>query len=395
VSTDDTFTEDYARRMREYRDNVEAGLEREAMRDDGIQEGDTTPAAQPERPAEVAAPEAQLRFLSEVQRQSVEWLWRPRIPRGFLTMFDGDPEMAKSTTLLELAARGSRRREWPDGQPCGDAFKTVILSAEDPAEMVIRPRIDQFGGDPSMIAVIESIRRMKDGKRGEPQLIDLTVDLPAVIERIRQVRPRLVIVDPITAYLGRIDSFKDSSVRSALAPLVACAADLGFALVVIRHLNKNVSSADVLYRGGGSIGFIGAARSGLMAIKDPNEEGRLLLAHYKCNLAAKAPTLAYRVVSAIDNPEQPSIEWLGIDPRSAKQLHEAGHETAEDKSARGDARHFLKEILGDGEMKAEDILADGRRVGHAVKTLNRAKADLKVVARKEGFRPSVWYWRLP
>ncbi len=339
--------------------------------------------------------EAQVRYLSDVKRQDVEWLWKPRIPIGFITMLDGDPEKAKSTITLDIAARGSRGREFPDGQPIAASFKTVILSAEDPAEMVIRPRIDQFGGDPSMIAVVESVRLMRDGKKGEPQLIDLTTDLPAVAVAILQVRPRLVIVDPITAYLGKTDSFKDSAVRSALAPLATLAAKLAFAILVVRHLNKNVSYADVLYRGGGSIGFIGAARSGLMAIADPDEEGRLLLAHYKGNLAPKGATLAYKVVPALDDPEQPALLWLGADPRSARKLHEAGHETAEDKSARGDARHFLRETLADGEMKTEDVFADARKAGHSIRTLKRAKFDLKVAARKVGFSPSVWYWKLP
>ncbi len=207
----------------------------------------------------------------------------------------------------------------------------------------------------------------------------------------------MVVIDPVTAYLGKVDSFKDSSVRDSLGPVVDLAARLEFALVVIRHLNKNVSYSDVLYRGGGSIGFIAAARSGLMAIADPDDEegARLLLTHYKCNVARKAPTLAYRVDSSPRDPDLPIIEWLGTDPRSARQLHEAGKESPEERGARGTARGFLKEMLADGEKPAEDVLGEAKRANIAKRTLDRAATGLKVQRRKEGFSPGAWHWRLP
>ncbi len=103
------------------------------------------------------------RWLSEIEPRKMEYLWKPRLPLGVLTMYDGDPEKAKSTTMLDLAARGSRGREFPDGQRLVEPFKTVILSAEDPADTVIRPRFDEFGGDPSMVAILDSVKQVKNG----------------------------------------------------------------------------------------------------------------------------------------------------------------------------------------------------------------------------------------
>ncbi len=70
--------------------------------------------------------------LSQVVPRKLDWLWRGRIPRGAITQLDGDPDLSKSTILLDLAARGSRlNQSWPDGEPCGGPWRTLLLSAED------------------------------------------------------------------------------------------------------------------------------------------------------------------------------------------------------------------------------------------------------------------------
>lgn len=340
---------------------------------------------------------ARTRMLSEVRPQKVEWYWRPRIARGTITLFDGDPKRGKSTLLLDLVARASRCREFPDGQPGPDEpMRTLLLSAEDPAEFVLRPRFDQMGGDPDLVMLLDSVRRPS----GEEDTFSFDADLPLLEDCARAFRPDLVIVDPLTAYLGGVDSWKDQSVRRVLAPVARLAVQLGFAFAGVRHLNKRANVENVLYRGGGSIGFAAAARSVLFAFLDPDteEEGndQLLLAHAENNLARKAPTLRYRIVGSPRDPDVATVEWLGTDPRSAQQIHGAAGESQEQRSARGDARGFLRELLGGGqEQEAKHIFAEAAEAGITKATLRRAEKDLRVAKRKEGFEGGKWTWTLP
>src|SRR5262245_44159522 len=103
------------------------------------------------------------------------------------------------------------------------------------------------------------------------------------------------------AYLGsQTNSWRDQDVRRALAPLAKVAERAGAAIVVIRHLNKGGNSSSPLYRGGGSIGIIGAARSALLVGEDPDDPDRRILARNKGNLSAPVPSLTYRLEGTAD-----------------------------------------------------------------------------------------------
>jgi hypothetical protein len=77
-------------------------------------------------------------LLSEVEPESVEWLWPGRVPLGKLTVLDGDPGLGKSAMTLDIAARLSAGLELPDGERCEPAG-VVLMSAEDGLGDTIRP----------------------------------------------------------------------------------------------------------------------------------------------------------------------------------------------------------------------------------------------------------------
>jgi hypothetical protein len=116
---------------------------------------------------------------------------------------------------LAIAAGLSRGTPWPDGTPAPRG-STLLLSAEDGLADTIRPRFDRHGGDSSQIVVLRAVR---DERGARP--LNLARDLDQLAEAIRRVAPQLVIIDPITAYLGKTDSYKDAEVRGLLAPLIA------------------------------------------------------------------------------------------------------------------------------------------------------------------------------
>jgi RecA-family ATPase len=132
-------------------------------------------------------------------------------------------------------------------------------------------------------------------------------DLDVIRRGIERVDAKLVIVDPLMAFLsGDVDSHRDQDVRRALALLAKLAEETGAAILVVRHLNKT-GGGNPLYRGGGSIGIIGAARSALLVAKHPEDERRRVLAPLKSNLAEPAPSSMFMLTQAANGAVR--VEW--------------------------------------------------------------------------------------
>jgi hypothetical protein len=329
--------------------------------------------------------------LSEVRPEAVRWPWPGRIPLGKLTVVDGDPGLGKSTLLLALAARASRGQAMPDGSR-GDldgAIGVVILSAEDGLADTIRPRLDAAGADTARVVALTSVADAA-GER-LPTLVDIAVIRAAIVE----AGAGLVLIDPLMAYLpGEVNSYRDQDIRRVLAPLAGLAEETGAAVVFIRHLTKG-GAANPLYRGGGSIGIVGAARSALLVARDPDapDGSRRILAVAKCNLAAEATSLAYRMEPAENGRVR--VVWEGETAHTAAGLLAATNETAEERDAGSDAADFLLAALAEGERPAEEVYREAERVGVAKRTLNRAQQRVGVLVPKEGFgRDGRWLWAL-
>jgi len=167
--------------------------------------------------------------LSEIEPEWVEWLWPRRIPKGKITVLDGDPDNGKSVLTTDLAARVTACLALPDGTPT-EAAGAVIVSVEDGAADTIRPRFDASGGDPSRALLL-----------GDDEPFAIPEDIPILERAIKQVGASLVVLDPIMAFLsGDVNSNRDQDVRRALTPLKRMAERTGAAVVlVLRHLNKS------------------------------------------------------------------------------------------------------------------------------------------------------------
>jgi len=342
--------------------------------------------------AAAPAPLAVVRRLADVQPEAVMWLWPGWLPRGKLALLDGDPGLGKSLITLDLAARVTTGAPMPDGTGGGEPAGVVILTAEDDLSDTVRPRLDAAGADVSKIAALTAVRRTTDGG-GEVLDTPTLLDLEALRQAIAFVSAALVIIDPLMAYLpGQVDSHRDQDVRRVLAPLAALAAETNAAVLVVRHLSKT-TVGNPLYRGGGSIGIMGAARAGLIVGKDPEDPTgeQRVLAVTKCNLAAPPPGLAYRL--AADGPVR--VEWLGQTALTADALL-AAPPGGEERTALADAEAFLRAFLADGPVEAKTIQARAREAGIAEPTLRRAKARVGVEAFLTGFGAAGrWHWRLP
>lgn len=329
--------------------------------------------------------------LSNVEPKSVRWLWPGHLPLGKLALIDGDPGLGKSALALDLAARVSRGAPMPDGSspdlegPRG----VVLLTAEDGLRDTVRPRLDAAGADPERVAALDWVPAGEEGEGGRlPTVADLN-DLHAAIRRMRAA---LVIVDPLTAFLGReVDAHRDTDVRSALNGLADLADASEVTVAAIRHLNKS-GGANPLYRGGGSIGFIGAARAGFLVAEAPDDPEARVLACTKQNLAPKPPSRTYRPEVA-DNGRL-RITWEGESEHGARGLLETP--TGKERTARDEAAEFLAEELAAGPRPVGKLKEAADDLGLSWRTVQRAKRDLEIDARRQGGvgDSGRWIWEL-
>ena len=193
------------------------------------------------------------------------------------------------------------------------------------------------------------------------------------------------------AYLGaNTNSHRDQDIRRVLFQVAALAEETGAAVVVVRHLNKS-NAGPALYRGGGSIGIIGAARSGLLVAVDPDDEDRRVLASSKLNLGPRPESLLFHLEAA--EGEVARIVWEGTSTHDANTLLTQSS-SDEDRTAEDEAKAFLLDVLADGPVAFTQIMADARGTGISERTLRRAKRALGIASKKTDMR-SPWVWIPP
>ncbi|MEX2659706.1 MAG: AAA family ATPase [Acidimicrobiales bacterium] len=333
--------------------------------------------------------------LVDVKPERVDWLWPGYLPRGKVALLDGDPDKGKSTMTLDWAARISVGGVMPDGHQLERAEGVVIMSAEDGLADTIRPRLDAAGADVTRVVAFTEVALM-DGSKRPPSL---PFDLAHLETVMRDEASPLVIVDVLNAYLGaQVDSYKDTDVRRVMHALKDMAERTNACVLLLRHLTKGSGGANALYRGGGSIGIMGAARLGMIAAVDPDDEDRRVLAVGKSNLAAKPPALLYRLVSSV--PGQgggvAKVQWEGVSEHSADGLLVTRDDR--DGADADDAVSVLRDVLASGPRWANDAIAAMRDAGFSKDQAKRAKAKLKVTTSKVGAPGdalSGWQWSLP
>jgi hypothetical protein len=355
--------------------------------DDKVDENDTEAKVEARQPTK-ARPRLNVVTLSDVLPEAVEWLWPGRLPFGKISIVEGDPGVGKSTLLLDVAARLSVGTPLPFEESVREPVDVLILTAEDGLADTVRPRLEAAGADLRRIHAIDSI---ETGKAGIKELPRLPSHTHLLAEQVEQLGARLLIVDPLTAFLSDdVNAWKDEDVRRALYPLSRLAEDSSAAVVVVRHLRKGGARRAIL-AGGGSIGIVGAARSALLVASDPDDEMKRVLAIVKCNLAKLTPSLSFELESTMQN--LPKITWFGESSLSADELVQLGSDS-EQGSALSDAVGFLQAALAAGPRPASEVYDEARQLGIADRTLRRARGELGV----EFFRPDFggpYYWRLP
>lgn len=334
------------------------------------------------------------RCMNDIQARSIRWLWPGRIARGKVFMIAGHPGLGKSQLTTDLAATVSTGGTFPGSEvPC-KAGNVVLFSAEDEADDTIRPRLEAAGANLSKVFILDAVLDSNQAERA----FNLKTDLPkleAVLEA--EGGASLIIIDPVTAYLGDTDSHKNAEIRALLAPLSTLAAQYDAAVVCISHFTK-APSGEALLRVMGSLAFVAAVRAAFLVAQDPEEDDRRLFLPLKNNIAKGGTGLAFTIQSAaVEGPDGPidtsRVVWLeGAVSTTANEVMTAPLDQ-EERSDLDDAKEFLRGLLAEGPVKSKQIKADAEGAGYAWRTIQRAQSALGVVAFKGGMKEG-WLWQL-
>lgn len=343
--------------------------------------GGQAAAAIPVGPLEDAA-------LTEFASEPIEWLWPAWLPRGVVTLMDGNPGVSKSTLVADLVARITTGRPWPDDAPgLGRPARVMWVTTEDDPGRVLRPRIEAAGGDASLVRFVISEVVFPSGAGAFREL---------VVQRASEAAGlALVVLDPLFSHIdATVRTIADAEMRKGvMAPLgdVAEAADL--AILVVRHFSKD-ASASAINRGAGSLGgIVGAARAlWSVALDREDETGETkVVGVAKLNYAQIKPPLRYQVVSRLPpgwiGGSVSGIKWLGEAALSIDEL------LGEDSSVPS-AVEALEAILASGSLAADTVYGMMRSRSFGRAAVASAARRLGVLKEKTGFRGG-WTWRLP
>lgn len=369
-------------------DHIAAGHELNFRTEDELDR--RFPPSATERTVEVA-PSIRITNLADVAPQEIEWLWDGYIPLGAPVLLDADPGTGKSTLTCDLAARVSRGSSMPTGVSPIHPGGVVMLNVEDDIARTTVPRLIAAGADLTRIVTVAIID--EHGER--PPLLNRE-ELAKVEEAIKQVGAVLVVIDPFMAYLpSDVNSHKDQDVRRSMSAAADLAERTGATILLVRHMNKSGGS-DPMYRGGGSIGIIGAARAGYLLGRDPADPpdtNRRVLAHTKLNLGPPPSAVAFRLETPTGG-HYPVIEWEGPVDLDASRLLDQAKPAARPEF--DEAVGFLRTELASGSRPSREVQRLAGEEGIAPRTLKRAKRELQVESVRVGFgKGSQVFWRLP
>jgi hypothetical protein len=339
-------------------------------------------------------------WLSDIKMRRVRWCWRDRLPTGAIALLAGPVGLGKSTVAVTIGADLTRGRL--PGEHFGHAKRVLVAATEDSFEHTIKPRFHGAGADLSRVGRVDV-----QTPEGLTLPLSLPADLGGLEATVNEAEAVLLILDPLLSRLdARLDSHKDAEVRKALEPLVAVADRTDLAVLGLIHHNRS-GSTDPLRLTMASEAFPAVARSVHTVIWDPDDETRQrrIFGTSKNNLGRLGlPCLPFVIERHTYMPEDDDTEpgetgklvWqdqLGttIEELLARARH-AGRVGALEL-----ATTWLGQYMETHGPRVAAIVAltEGQAAGHAERTLQRARKELGLVKRKQGFGRGAWSWELP
>lgn len=306
--------------------------------------------------------------LSTLIPTPLQWLWRPRLPAGRLSILVGHPDRGKTIIACTFSGHVSRGRAWPDGQSCPQGT-VLFLEAEDALEETIVPRLQAADADLTHILTWKAR------------------DLSRLSTLLESVHPKLCILSPLNTYLPRVNTWNDQDVRRVLQPLADLALKSGATFLGIMHPPKSKQSLPI-HTIVGSVAFGAVARS-VLAV-ERGEHGLYLMEGIKQNLAQAVPPIGYRLIPWSENPDVAQLQWVEVS--DTLSLIPAD----DDQSALAEACEYLRMALAGGAVTSNALKLGADKNGIAWRTIMRARKVLGVHAQRVYLREkSCWQLSLP
>lgn len=309
---------------------------------------------------------------SDMETKAIEWLWFPYIPKGMVSIVQGDPKSGKTFMLIDIISRITRGDYMPFSNEKFEIGNVIFQNSDDPIEHSLKGRLELQGTDTERVFAVDERQQklyLKDLKRLE--------------ELIQKVSPQLIVLDPIQAYMGDSDSNSMVQVRNVLAPLKIIAEKYNVAIVLVQHLKKG-NESKAIYKGAGSIDFVGFARSMIMVIKDNEIDERLFL-HTTSNVAKEGHCLSYKI-------ENNGLTWL--EDKGEVNVNEMANQDNNTKFENA-KNYILGCVASRKEISANELQQLCNIGSFSVRTFNGARSCLnknnKIYSTKDGGKV---YWHI-
>jgi len=338
--------------------------------------------------------------LSGLKPKPVRWLWQHRIPLGKLSIISGDPGVGKGLLTMDMIARVSTGTPFPDCLEDDVAVgSTLLISGEDDAADTLLPRLLAAGGDSERVVVFNDIVEVNSANEEtgrSPFDLDQLDQLVADFHWLDGLR--LIVIDPITAYLSNgTDSHKNSEVRRALLPLQQLAQRTGVAVVLVSHLNKGTSENSI-HRVMGSLAFTAAARTSYLVVKSRNNPLVRQFLPSKGNVGPEGHGIAYEVDPVTIEADGVPIETCRIqwDPTPLRLTADEAlqqHRGQRDKDSPVVA--WVRDALSDGgKVLAAQLFEDAEAAGFSKSQVRRALNGIGASGGPIEYQ-GPWAWGLP
>ena len=308
--------------------------------------------------------------MADIQSQKIEWLWYPFIPYGKLTIIQGDPGDGKTTLVLNLAAKLSKGIGLDEDMQVSEPMNIIYQTAEDGLADTVKPRLEAADADCEKIMVIDESEKSLS-------MVDERLE-----QAIIQTNARLLILDPIQAYLGGgMDMNRANEARDMTKKLGLLAEKYKCAIILIGHMNKAAGNK-AAYRGMGSIDFFAVARSVLLVGRIEGEPDLRAVVQIKNNLAAFGHSKAFRLTET-------GFEWIGDYEITADEVLGG---IAPKVNKLEQAKKMLRELAETStSVQSSEIFDMAEDLNISKRTLENAKKELGIKARRIG---NSWYWDL-
>jgi hypothetical protein len=340
----------------------------------------------------------------QATEKALRWMWKPYLPLGKLVHFGGNSSQAKSPVTIDLAARVSTGAPWPDETPNGLGARSVILlNIEDDLEDTILPRFRLAGGDKSKLYYVKATRIALSEAESLERGVSLESDMQHLAKLARSLPDLgLIVVDPITNYLGSKKMIVEEDIRALLTPFASLAAELGILVITVGHLNRREKGTDPLHRMMGAAAFVGVARAVYAFGPDPDEESKYChVMSVVRSCGGEGSALRYRTELIAENcpdsfpTEIIKVVWTGTSDATAEDIVDST--SVADKTQEHEAALVLKNLLRDGRKSATECTAALKAEGYDVeKQLNASRIRRKAGADSKKFPGDKFYsWFLP